>query len=202
MSQINMSQANPMTRCFNPALPGRQQGISLLVVLVLLLAMSVLGIAVLRSAAMQERMSANMYDRSLATQATENAIVAARDWLSTGSGVDWSVKRPMVTAVTPDDVVGACATYSVCPWYTTQAGTTWKAGPTLGAADPDVPDTTTQYWIEYLGENQSHLTSGGVVPASATSSLGPTYRITARSQAEGRASVTLQSDFIYRFPTL
>jgi Tfp pilus assembly protein PilX len=72
----------------------------------------------------------------------------------------------------------------------------------LGAADPDVPDTTTQYWIEYLGENQSHLTSGGVVPASATSSLGPTYRITARSQAEGRASVTLQSDFIYRFPTL
>ena len=190
-----MSHSIDMTRCSNPALPGRQQGISLLVVLVLLLAMSVLGIAVWRSAAMQERMSANMYDRSLATQAAETAIVAARDWLGAGSGVDWSVK-------TPADVAGACATYSVCPSYTTQAAATWRPGPTLGYPDPAVPDTTTQYWIEYLGENQSHMSSGGVVPASATSSLGPTYRITARSQAEGRASVTLQSDFIYRFPTL
>lgn len=187
-----------MSRCnchAQPLSPSRQRGISLLVVLVLLLAMSVLGIAVLRSAAMQERMSANMYDRSLATQAAENAIVAARDWLGSGSGVDWSVK-------TPADVAGACANFSVCPTYTTQAAATWRAGPTLGAADPNVPDTTTQYWIEYLGENQSHMSSGGVVPASATSSLGPMYRITARSQKEGRASVTLQSDYIYRFPTL
>ena len=179
----------------NVTASARQGGMSLLVVLILLVVMSVLGIAVLRSAAMQERMSANMYDRSLATQAAENAIVAARDWLGAGSGVDWSVK-------TPAEIAAACATYSVCPTYTTQAQAVWRNGPTLGAADPDVPDTTTQYWIEYLGENQSHRSTGGVRPASETSSLGPMYRITARSQAEGRASVTLQSDFIYRFPTL
>lgn len=179
----------------NVTASARQGGMSLLVVLILLVVMSVLGIAVLRSAAMQERMSANMYDRSLATQATEAALVAARDWLGAGSGIDWSTQQPA-------NVVGACATYSVCPTYTTQAQAVWRNGPTLGAADPDVPDTTTQYWIEYLGENQSHMSTGGVVPASETSSLGPMYRITARSQAQGRASVTLQSDVIYRFPTL
>ena len=47
----------------------RQQGVSLLVVLILLLVMSLLGIAVLRSSAMQERMSANMVDRNEAVQA-------------------------------------------------------------------------------------------------------------------------------------
>ena len=55
----------------------RQQGISLLVVLLLLVVMSVLGVAVLRSSALQERMSANLRDRSLATQAVEAALDAA-----------------------------------------------------------------------------------------------------------------------------
>lgn len=178
----------------NVTAPARQGGMSLLVVLILLVVMSVLGIAVLRSAAMQERMSANMYDRSLATQATEAALVAARDWLGAGSGIDWSTKQPA-------EVAGACATYSVCPTYTTQAQAVWRDGPTLMPTNPGLR-TTTQYWIEYLGENQSHMSTGGVVPASETSSLGPMYRITARSQAQGRASVTLQSDVIYRFPTL
>ena len=51
-----------------------QGGISLVVVLVLLVAVSVLGIAVLRSSAMQERMSANLRDRNLAVQTTEAAL--------------------------------------------------------------------------------------------------------------------------------
>ena len=51
-----------------------QRGITLLVVLILLLILSVLGIAILRSSAMQERMSANMRDRSLAFQSAEAAL--------------------------------------------------------------------------------------------------------------------------------
>mgnify|MGYP003382020523 FL=1 len=174
--------------------PARQQGVSLLVVLILMVVMSVLGIAVLRSSAMQERMSANMYDRSLATQAAEAALVEARAWLGSDSGVDWSTQQPA-------DVAGACANFSVCPTYTSQAAAVWRAGPTLMATNPGLR-TTTQFWIEYLGQNQSHMSSGGVVPSSATTSLGPMYRITARSQGQGRASVTLQTDVIYRFPTL
>ena len=68
------------------ASPQRQQGVSLLMVLILLVVMSILGVAVLRSSAMQERMSANLRDRNDALQAAEvpdpetadNAAAAAK----------------------------------------------------------------------------------------------------------------------------
>ena len=52
-----------------PLRSGRQQrGVALAVALVLLLIATLLGLAGIRSTTMQERMSANMYDRSLAFQ--------------------------------------------------------------------------------------------------------------------------------------
>ena len=51
-----------------------QRGVSLLVVLILLLIMTVLGLAVLRSTLMQERMSGNLLDRNLNLQAAEAAL--------------------------------------------------------------------------------------------------------------------------------
>ncbi len=70
------------------ASPRQQAGISLLVVLILLLVTSVLGIAVLRSSALQERMSGNMYDRSLAMQAAEVGLRAGIDasWRGSRNG--------------------------------------------------------------------------------------------------------------------
>lgn len=170
----------------------RQTGISLLVVLVLLIMMSVLGIAVLRSAAMQERMGANMYDRSLALQAAERALVAGRTALGTAGAA--TMNPAAITTTT-------CANSGICPSFTTAANVTWQAGPTLGGAG-GVPTTTTQYWIEYLGENSAYMETGGVVPTSETASMGPMFRITARAQQAGRASVTLQSDVLYRIPRL
>ena len=122
-----------------PVARQRQRGISLLVVLILLVVMSILGLAVLRSSAMQERMSANMYDRNLAQQAAEAALVAAQDYLNDedASGANWQVVEP--TAAT-------CASNSVCQPFTT--GATWLPGPTLGADDASVPDTEIQDWIE------------------------------------------------------
>ncbi len=64
------------------------------------------------------------------------------------------------------------------------------------------PTTTSDYWIEYLGINQSHMETGGVIPASESVTTGPMFRVTSRSQAAGRAEVILQSDVIYRFPRL
>lgn len=52
----------------------RESGISLIVVLLLLLVMTLLGLAVLRGTLLEERMSANMYDRSLAFQVAEGAL--------------------------------------------------------------------------------------------------------------------------------
>lgn len=173
-----------------------QAGVSLLVVLILLVVMSLLGLAVLRSSAMQERMSANMYDRNLAQQAAEQALLFAREQLDAGVGAKkWDVEEP-------DDA--SCTDFGICHWSKLQsdATVTWQPGPTIGATDSKVPDTQSWYWVEYLGMNQAHKEAGGVIPASDTTSMGPLFRITARSAAAGRANVTLQTDVIYRLPRL
>lgn len=173
--------------------PGRrrQAGISLLVVLILLLVTSVLGIAVLRSSAMQERMSGNMYDRSLAMQAAELGLSAGQQALN--ADPKWQDTVP---------AVNDCNTSSICPTFTKQGDATWSAGPVLGQGDALVPDTSSEYWVEYLGINQSHMETGGTIPASESVATGPMYRVTARSQDRGRAQVILQNDVIYRFPRL
>ncbi len=55
----------------------RQQGVALAVALILLLVVTLIGLASMRGTALQERMSANMYDRSLAFQRAESALRAA-----------------------------------------------------------------------------------------------------------------------------
>jgi type IV pilus assembly protein PilX len=176
----------------NTILGRRQQaGVSLLVVLILLLVTSVLGIAVLRSSMMQERMSGNMYDRSLAMQAAEMGLQAGAKALN--DAPKWQVEVP---------VAQDCVASGICPTFTKLADATWKDGPTLGDGDTNVPDTSSQYWIEYLGINQTHMETGGVIPAAETTTMGPMFRITSSSQGEGRAQVTLQNDVIYRFPNL
>ena len=168
----------------------QQQGMSLLVVLILLVVMSILGVAVMRSSSMQERMAANLRDRSLATQAAEAALAVAQNYLNTNT--KWRTTVPDATS---------CAQEGVCRTFTSQLAATWIAGPVVGGAN-GVPQTTTDYWIEYLGENQTVMETGGVIPSSETVTLGPLFRITARSQSVGRAAVTLQTDVIYRFPRL
>ena len=51
-----------------------QKGVSLLIVLLLLLIMTLLGIAGLRSTIMEEKMSSNLLDRSIAFQSVEAAL--------------------------------------------------------------------------------------------------------------------------------
>lgn len=170
--------------------PKSEQGMSLLVVLILLVVMSILGVAVMRSSSMQERMAANLRDRSLATQAAEAALATAVTYLD-------SDKKWQTTAPTASD----CTSNSICPSFTKSAAATWRTGPVVGGG-AGVPKTTTDYWIEYLGENQTTMETGGVIPTSETVTLGPMFRITARSRAVGRAEVILQTDVIYRFPRL
>src|SRR5690606_40260651 len=71
------AEPRPMNKAIK--LPGRQQGASLVVVLILLLVMTLLGLAVLRGTLLEERMSANMYDRSLAFQQAESALREAEE---------------------------------------------------------------------------------------------------------------------------
>ena len=172
----------------NACIARRQQGFSLIVVLVLLIVMSILGIAVLRSSAMQERMSANLRDRSLAMQAAESALRFAQDQVLGVTADNWDKKAP---------VAADCAASSICP---TGSAATWRAGPTITTGGVS---TTTQFWIEYLGVGPGYKGSCDSIPPSLDCQ-SPLFRIIVQSPAAGttgRAVVTMQSTIASRIPT-
>ena len=86
--------SNQLQRYFPAGSARHQSGISLVVVLILLVAISILGVAVLRSSAMQERMSANQRDRSLAFQAAETAMRYAQENVLGAGAWDTSIPTP------------------------------------------------------------------------------------------------------------
>jgi type IV pilus assembly protein PilX len=60
----------------------RERGAALVITLVLLVIITLLGLASLRQTALEERMSANMKDRSIALQNSEFGLRAAETWLA------------------------------------------------------------------------------------------------------------------------
>lgn len=59
----------------------RQQGSALIVSLVMLLLMTLVGVASMQGTILQERMSGNLRDRELAFEATETALRAGETWV-------------------------------------------------------------------------------------------------------------------------
>lgn len=164
-----------------------QSGISLLVVLILLIVMSILGIAVLRSSAMQERMSANMRDRSLAFQAAETALRYAQDEVLGVTASNWDKRIP---------TAADCANTSICP---NGSAANWRAVP-AGKYDSTRLPAAPEYWVEYLGVGPGYKGSCDSTPPSIDCQ-SPMFRISARSRAAGRADVTLQAVISSRIPT-
>lgn len=174
--------------------PNKQQGVSLLVVLILLVVMSVLGIAVMRSSVMQERMAANLRDRSLTTQAVESALAQAMLTVQGDPLNGVTADPPETSTDCPISGSSVCGPMAQVP---ADGSAAWINGPTLNGV-------RTEYWIQYLGRNQAFQESGGVVPNPSSQPTGPLFRITAQrhhNQPE-RAGVTLQTDVIYSIPRL
>ena len=184
--------SNQMSRCLPSNSSRHQSGISLVVVLILLIAISILGIAVLRSSAMQERMSANQRDRSLAFQGAESAMRYAQEdvlgVVSANRNDDWDIKVP---------TAADCANFSICPSGSPPA---WRDVPAaafdFGAAGLAAAP---EFWIEYLNLGPGRMGSCDVLPPTPDC-FRPIYRINVRSQADGRASVVLQTTVISRTP--
>ncbi|KTF37796.1 MULTISPECIES: pilus assembly PilX family protein [Xanthomonas translucens group] len=178
----------------------RQSGISLIIVLLLLLVMTLLGLAVLRSTLLEERMSSNMRDRSLAFQAAEGAL---RD-----------AEKVIQGAASGNPVGFNCSSgTTVCPAIPSNTYTGNVSGCTLGAEECWVDAKITkalqpgppQYYIQYLGQRTSEdqLGLGSSVNQNQYGGTGGTslehyYRIIARSTspaaADGRAIVVLQTN--------
>jgi type IV pilus assembly protein PilX len=173
-----------------------QRGAILFVALVLLLVMTVLILSSVRGTVIQERMAANLYDRSLAFQATEAALREAERWLEVN---------------TPNPPVGACDAQGNCGKPDPNKLAAWldednwaKAhhaddghGHNFEIGDLAVPP---QFLIELLADDmtETKLCETAMIDPDAPCYSGPEglrYRITARSGDEGRAVVVLQSVF-------
>jgi type IV pilus assembly protein PilX len=95
----------------NRVMPGarKQRGVALVVALVLLVVATLIGLAASRSTMLQERMSGNSFDRSLAFQRSESALRAAETAITADyhiavlNGVDCSPATSTQCDVLPAD---------------------------------------------------------------------------------------------------
>lgn len=195
---------------------GRQRGATLLIALVLLVVMTLLGLSSIRSTSMQERMGANMYDRSLAFQAVESALREAEATISINTAVtnanglycppngippSCAVPGPSATQSVASEGSESTATPEVAfveRWK--DSGTQWAAASTWwNSVDSSMQarlggtNRRPEYIIEYMGESEDGTGCGR---RNETSCRGPRYRVTARMPpVEGLPNVVLQTSF-------
>lgn len=178
-----------MTYCMsargNRAIPRRERGVALVIVLILLLVMTLLGVASMRGTLLEERMSGNLFSRSLAFQAAEAAL---------REGEALALSKPDFPAqgctaaglcATPIAEIGRLERW-LDPAFAQWANAAVSLGPDAGTA---------QYFIEDMGAAPNWPGCNREIPASSQCA-SRRYRISARSSVTGRAQVIVQSSVI------
>uniref|UniRef100_UPI004048A01F pilus assembly PilX family protein n=1 Tax=Rheinheimera sp. TaxID=1869214 RepID=UPI004048A01F len=154
----------------------KQQGVALIVSLLLLVAITLLATSAMRGTIIQEKMASNLYDRELAMQAAERALIAAEQLIVTGA--------PFVAIPPRIPTAGMQEAWEAPP-----AGFGWitvAAGQGLPAAEYIIEDLDIQL-------AQPGCLSTGSGDSNVICRLRA-YRLTARTAPiDGRASVMLQT---------
>jgi type IV pilus assembly protein PilX len=181
---------------FPPAAAAKQRGAALFMVLMLLLVMTVLVLASMRGTVLQERMTANTYDRSLAFQAAEAAL---------REGERWVMENPPKPAAGACDGTGTCGIPAPANAPVWQDEDTWDEAHSAADAHAHTIDVGTlpvppKFIVELLADSVPEVDVCGTtsIDPDAPCFSGPEglrYRITARSGGGSRAEVTLQSTF-------
>lgn len=163
--------------------PYKQQGIALVISLLLLLAITLVAVSSMQSSLLQERMSANLYDRQLSYQQVEAALLEAE--------VILNVNDP-VALIDGAGVYDLPVAGAEDRWN--DSSLVWLPATALNAEST----TSAVYLIEYMGDWPYPPECADVASKDKISvgCLSPTFRITARTVSDnGRAAVMLQSLF-------
>ena len=189
----------------------RQRGVALIVALILLVVITVIGLAAIRTSTLQEKMAGNTFDRAQAFQVAEATLQLASATI-------------LPPATTPDPATYQANAYTNCannPCLDNPANdpnvpaSAWTLPPTATNAAAGAGSIVTlygnnpSYIIQYMGacsaasgnfqftNDENNQGGGGSLKAA-----GQCYRITARSSTPGngappqdRAQVTLQAIF-------
>jgi len=149
-----------------------QRGVALVVALILLVVMTLLGLAGLRTVTLQEKMTASSFDRSLAFQAAESALREGEALVQAAAAASHRVAG---------SVLPASCTTAPC-W---ELSTGWRDAAPLSNGSINVAP---EYLLEYLGVTGACDTKNDECHM---------YRITARIKTEtDRSQVMLQSTYV------
>lgn len=161
----------------------KQQGVALVVSLLLLLAITLLAVSNMKRTVVQEQMTGNLHDRQLSIQQAEAALLVAERLLDAAPlpGGPVALINNMGIYDIPDPL-------QADRWAPGQ-NTTWINAPAMneGVANAAL------YIIEYMGDwaFPPQCADGTTIQFGC---LQPTFRITARVPATpGRSEVTLQT---------
>lgn len=127
-----------------------QSGVALIVALIMLVIATLVGLAGIRAATLQEKLSANLFDRAIGMQAAEYALRDAETWL-------FETDRSTILATSS---ITDCSATEDCPGVPANAfsgnSAEWQSItlPSTFNADFSAP-TSPQYHILYLGLKNS-----------------------------------------------
>jgi len=193
MSHLSISKRGFVSRGPTQSDARRQRGVAIVVALVLLVVVTLVGLAAVRGTIMQQKMTANFYDREVAFQAAEAALRQGEADVQAAASP--SGYRDCSPGSTTKCVPNPFTDSTITPTKVTKASFDPSG---LAASAP-------QYVVEYLGNftipppNVHQLSNcSGYSPCGALNTAD-FYRITARSgdtTVGDRATVLLQT--IYR----
>lgn len=179
--------------------PARQSGVALVVALILLILVTLIGLVAIRGTTMQQRMTANFYDRETAFQSAEAALQAGALALTNGTAVIARLCGPGGSVCEADPFSDSN--------FTSDSALVAKIQ-TVSMAEFEINDNAAdqpQYVIENMGSWPDPSSNTGYTQSANSAQYGATgvtttavfYRITARSgnpdEIGGRAIVTLQA---------
>lgn len=167
------------------ARPSAQRGVALIVVLILLLVVTLLGLASMRGTLLQERMAGNVVARGQAFQAAEAVLREAEAFAAT---------QPTL----PDSgcTNGVCAMPGAGDPPAWEADGFWDTTGNYRLASEEIGDIQPRYVVEDYGQSESAACTGSVdMSASPCTNAKQVYRITVLSRAANGAEVMLQSTY-------
>ena len=161
-----------------------QKGAALVISLILLIIMTLIGLAGIRGITQQERMANHSFDRNLAFQSTEAALreielLVEANKPTPAAGAACSVVDGLMSCGAPAN--------NATPLWNDALSTRWTNATAVGSGALSV---TPQYFVEFLGSNFECQPGIGTGSESCKR-----YRITARSNdgTGSRSYVMLQS---------
>ena len=158
----------------------KQQGVALIVSLLLLLAITLLALSSIKRTTLQEKMTANLYDKQLTQQQVEAALLEGERRLD----VPDPTILPFVFSIPAVDQIDR--------WTLDNPGAPgWQNAAVMNNGMANAAT----YIIEYMGNwpppDEPDCNSS---TTSSKTCLSPTFRITARTQDDdGRAAMVMQT---------